>query len=41
MQALDLDWSPREYVCRRVLFRLFPELHVENGPWQTLLWVAG
>lgn len=24
-----------------VLFRLFPELAEENGPWQTLLWATG
>jgi hypothetical protein len=40
-QALDQDWSPPEYVCGRVLFRLFPELDVENCPWQTLLWATG
>jgi hypothetical protein len=41
MQALDQDWSPPEYVCRRVLFRLFPQLDVETAPWQTLLWATG
>jgi hypothetical protein len=40
-QALGQDWSPPEYVCRRVLFRLFPQLDVETTPWQTLLWATG
>jgi len=40
-QALDLDWFPPEYLCRRVLFRLFPELDEKNDPWQTLLWATG
>lgn len=40
-QRLDLNWSPPTYLCRRVLFRLFPEVESEGDPWQTLLWATG
>jgi hypothetical protein len=45
VQGLDpeLEWSPPEELCERVLRRLFP--HVSPAPdasaWQVLLWATG
>ncbi len=40
-ESLDIDWSPPEDLCGRVLARLFPDAPAEGGRWATLLWATG
>jgi hypothetical protein len=43
-RALDLEWTPPDELCRRILDRLFPDVPVDmSSPdeWHRLLWAAG
>jgi hypothetical protein len=43
-KALDLEWTPPDELCGRILGRLFPDVPVDmSSPdeWHRLLWAAG